>query len=91
MEGKISDKYKVYFFAGGETRDERFNIFTGSFIRLMTKIMKEDLKFIKGTYFRYLIMNVIWALNNAQRPIANQKNKEVFMTAFRHIKRHLYL
>jgi len=85
MEGKIKDKYKVYFFAGGETRDDRFNIFTGSYIRLMTKIMEEDFEFIKGIYFRYPIMNVIWALNNAQRPIANLENEEVFMTAFRQI------
>jgi hypothetical protein len=85
MEGKIKDKYKVCFFAGGETRDDRFNIFTGSYIRLMTKIMEEDFEFIKGIYFRYPIMNVIWALNNAQRPIANLENEEVFMTAFRQI------
>jgi hypothetical protein len=79
------NEYKVWFFAGGETRDDRFNIFTGSFIRLMTEIMKEDFEFIKGIYFKYPMMNVIWALNNAQRPIANLENEKVFMTAFRQI------
>lgn len=83
--GNPKDKYKVWFFAGGETRDNRFNIFTGSYIRLMKKIMEDDFEFIKGIYFRYPMMNVIWALNNAQRPIANLENEKVFMTAFRQI------
>ena len=39
--GNLNGKYKVWFFAGGETRDNRFNIFTGSFIRLMKKIMED--------------------------------------------------
>jgi hypothetical protein len=51
----------------------------------MTKIMDEDFEFIKGIYFRYPMMNIIWALNNAQRPIANLENEKVFMTAFRQI------
>jgi hypothetical protein len=79
------NKYKVWFFAGGETRDDRFNIFTGSYIRLMTKIMDKDFEFIKGIYFRYPMMNIIWALNNAQKPIANLEDEKVFMTAFRQI------
>ena len=79
------DKYKVWFFAGGETRNDKFNIFTGSYIRLMTIIMHEDFEFIKGIYFRYPMMNIIWALNNAQRPIANPENEKIFMTAFRQI------
>lgn len=84
-EGNPKDKYKIWFFAGGETRDDRFNIFTGSYIRLMTQIMGKDFEFIKGIYFKYPMMNVIWALNNAQRPIANLENEKVFMTAFRQI------
>jgi hypothetical protein len=59
----------VWFFAGGETRDDKFNIFTGSFIRLMKKIMDRDFDFIKGIYFRMPMMNVAWALNNSQKPI----------------------
>lgn len=83
--GNTKEKFKVWFFAGGETRDDRFNIFTGSFIRLMNEIMEEDFEFIKGIYFRYPMMNVLWALNNAQRPIADLENEKVFMTAFRQI------
>ena len=83
--GERKVEYKVWFFAGGETRDDKFNIFTGSYIRLMTKIMEEDFEFIKGIYFKSPMMNVIWALNNAQRPIANLENEKVFMTAFRQI------
>jgi hypothetical protein len=30
---EFKNRYMVWFFAGGETRDNRFNIFTGSFIR----------------------------------------------------------
>lgn len=42
----------VWFFAGAETRDNRFNIFTGSFIRLIKQILVEDFEVIKGIYFR---------------------------------------
>jgi len=82
---ETKDKYKVWFFAGGETRDDKFNIFTGSYIRLMTQIMDEDFEFIKGIYFKYPMLNVIWALNNSQKPIANLEDEKVFMTAFRQI------
>ncbi|HEX7492784.1 MAG TPA: hypothetical protein VF346_01080, partial [Bacteroidales bacterium] len=81
----IRDKYKVWFFAGGETRDDRFNIFTGSFIRLMNRILKDDFRFIKGIYYKSPMMNVIWALNNAQKPITKPENKKIFITAFRQI------
>jgi hypothetical protein len=78
-------KYKVWFFAGGETRDDRFNVFTGSFIRLMNKIMRDDFGFIKGIYFKSPMMNVLWALNNAQKPNTKPENENKFMTAFRQI------
>jgi len=29
---KKDTRYKVWFFGGGETRDDKFNVFTGSFI-----------------------------------------------------------
>src|SRR5665811_1125863 len=80
-----SNKYKVWFFAGGETRDDKFNIFTGSYIRLMTKILGNDFEFIRGIYFKYPMMNIIWALNNAQKPIAYNENEKIFMTAFSQI------
>jgi hypothetical protein len=78
-------KYKVWFFAGGETRDNRFNIFTGSFIRLMKNIMEDDFEFIKGIYYNSPMMNVIWALNHAQKPITNPEYEKLFMVAFRQI------
>lgn len=78
-------KYKVWFFGGGETRDNKFNVFTGSYIHLMKKILKDDFEFIKGIYFKYPMMNVLWALNNSQRPIANHDDNKIFMTAFSQI------
>ncbi len=62
-------KYKIWFFAGGETRNEVFNVFTGSFIRLMREICGPYFDYVKGVYFRFPAQNVIWALNNAQKPI----------------------
>lgn len=85
MKDNPNDKYKVWFFAGGETRDDRFNIFTASFIRLMKKILGDDFEFIKGIYYKYPMMNVIWALNNAQKPVTNPEYKKMFMVAFRQI------
>jgi hypothetical protein len=81
---ELKGKYKVWFFAGGETRDDRFNIFTGSFIRLMKQILGEDFDFIRGIYYRTNMMNVIWALNNAQKPI-NHKNQKIPFAAFNQI------
>jgi hypothetical protein len=79
------EKYKVWFFAGGETRDNRFNIFTGSFIRLMKQILEDDFDFIRGIYFRTAMMNVIWALNNAQKPIRLPEKNKITSSAFRQI------
>jgi hypothetical protein len=81
----ISDKYKVMFFAGGETDDNKFNIFTGSFIRLMKQILVDDFDFIRGVYFKLPVMNVIWALNHAQKPLRKPANKKILRTAFRQI------
>lgn len=81
----IKNKYKVWFFAGGETRDDKFNIFTGTFIRLMKQIFEDDFEYIKGIYFKSPMMNVIWALNNAQKPIIDPQNKNIIASAFRQI------
>ena len=78
-------KFKVWFFAGAETRDNRFNIFTGSFIRLMKQILEDDFEFIRGIYFRTAVMNIIWALNNAQKPIRLPENNKITSAAFRQI------
>jgi len=81
----MDTKYKIWFFAGGETRDDSFNVFTGSFIRLMKKILGDDFDFIKGIYFRSTARNVFWALNNAQRPVVNSINKKIFSAALKQI------
>jgi hypothetical protein len=84
-ENKINTKYKVLFFAGGETRDDKFNVFTGSFIRLMKKILEDDFDFIRGIYFKFPVFNVIWALNHAQKPLGSADNKKIISNAFQQI------
>lgn len=78
-------KYKVWFIAGAETRDGRFNTFTGSFITLMKEILKEDFDYIKGVFYSSNIINVIWALNNAQKPIPDPAGNRIVSAAFRQI------
>jgi hypothetical protein len=84
-ERKQLNQYKVWFFAGGETRDDKFNVFTGSYISLMKKILDDDFEFIKGIYYNSPMMNVLWALSNAQKPDAGHDNEKIYMTAFRQI------
>jgi hypothetical protein len=81
----ITKKYKVWFFAGGETKDDKFNIFTGSFIRLMKEIFGEDFDYIRGIFHSTPMMNVIWALNNAQKPASGERRAKKSITAFRQI------
>jgi hypothetical protein len=78
----LKGKTMVWFFAGGETRDNKFNVFTGSFIRLMKEILEDKFDFIKGVYFKTNMMNVAWALNNSQKPIRNPENNRIIETAF---------
>jgi hypothetical protein len=80
-----TENYKVLFFAGGETDDNKFNIFTGSFIRLMKQILEDDFDFIRGIYFRLPMMNVIWALNHAQKPVSKPENGKIFRIALKQI------
>jgi hypothetical protein len=84
-EGDINNRYKILFFAGGETRDDKFNTFTGAFIGLMKKILGTDFDFIKGVYYKYPIMNVYRALNLAQNPVENPENEKFILIAFRQI------
>jgi len=84
-EADTNSKYKILFFAGGETRDDKFNIFTGSFIRIMQKILGNDFDFIRGVFFKTPMMNVIWALNHAQVPVAYPENDKRIQNAFRQI------
>ena len=82
---KQEDKYKVWFFAGAETRDNKFNTFTGSFIKLMKEILGEDFDYIRGVFYNTNIMNVIWALNNAQKPVKEPGSNRITSSSLRQI------
>jgi hypothetical protein len=69
----FAGRYMVWFFAGGESRDDKFNVFTGSFIRFMKQILEDDFDLVKGIYFSMPMLNVAWALNHAQRPVLNPR------------------
>jgi hypothetical protein len=84
-ENPENKKYKVWFFAGGETHEDRFNIFTDSYIRLMKKIMEDDFDFIRGIYHKSPMINVIWALNNAQKPVPAHVEEKILLAAFKQI------
>lgn len=75
-------KAMVWFFAGAETRDDKFNVFTGSFIRLMKDIMGEKFDFVKGVFFKSNMMNVAWALNNSQKPISDSGSNKIIRNSF---------
>jgi hypothetical protein len=74
---QFSGRYMVWFFAGGESRDDKFNIFTGSFITFMKQILGQDFDLVKGIYFNMPVMNVIWALNNSQYPISAPEKSRI--------------
>jgi len=78
-------EFMFWFFAGGETRDDRFNVFTGSFIRLMEEILGHRFSHVKGIYYRHAARNVAWALSNAQYPIARHSADNIPSKALRHI------
>lgn len=59
----------MWFFAGAETRDNKFNVFTGSFIYYMKEIMGNDFSHVKGIYRKTALANLIWALNNSHEPV----------------------
>jgi hypothetical protein len=86
----LNAKIMVWFFAGGETKDNKFNVFTGSFIRLMKQILEKDFDFIKGIYFTTPIQNVAWALNNSQKPIENAGKNRIIDIAFRQLLSYGY-
>jgi len=73
----FAGRYMVWFFAGGESRDDKFNVFTGSFIRFMKQILGEDFELVKGIYFSIPMLNVAWALNNSQFPISDPKKNMI--------------
>jgi hypothetical protein len=77
--------YRVFFFAGGETRDDLFNVFTGSFINFLSKIMDKNFFLVKGIYFKYPMFNVIWGLNNGQKPINDPAKNKITSSALRQL------
>ncbi len=84
-DNNIKDKYMIWFFAGAESQNDKFNVFTGSFIRLMKLILQDDFDLIRGIYSRFPIVNVIWALNNAQRPVNEPSGTKITGSAFNQI------
>ena len=78
----FAGKYMVWFFAGGESRDNKFNVFTGSFISLMKRILRDDFDLVKGIYFDLPARNVAWALNHSQYPIGNPNKYRITEAAF---------
>jgi hypothetical protein len=82
---KEEKDFHAVFFAGGESRDNKFNVFTGNFIRFLSNIMEENFTLIKGIYFRYPMFNVIWTLNNAQKPLKNPEKNKITSAAFKQI------
>lgn len=75
------EECKVWFFPGADNWDTRFNKFTSSFINLMNQIFEDDFQFIKGIYYKSTMLNVIWALNNAQKPVSNPENEKLISEA----------
>jgi hypothetical protein len=69
----FAGRYMVWFFAGGESRDDKFNVFTGSFIRFMKQILGDDFELMKGIYFNMPMLNIAWALSNSQAPFSSTK------------------
>lgn len=81
-DSKTKEKVFVWFFAGAETRDDKFNVFTGSFIRLMKEVMGKEFDFIRGVFYKTNMMNVAWALNHSQKPIFNASQNQIIRNSF---------
>jgi len=76
------EDYKLWFFAGAETTNIKFNVFTSSFIKMMEMIAGEDFRYIKDIFYTMPMMNVIWALNNAQKPLGDPSKNKIIRNAF---------
>jgi hypothetical protein len=81
----FAGRYKVWFFAGGESRDDKFNVFTGSFIRFMKQVLGDDFDLVKGIYFSMPMLNVTWALNNSQAPVSNPRGNRITEVAMQQL------
>ena len=82
---QFAGRYMVWFFAGGESRDDKFNVFTGSFIRFMKQILGDDFDLVKGIYFSIPMLNVAWALNNSQSPVADPRKNRITEVAMQQL------
>ncbi|HKK42789.1 MAG TPA: hypothetical protein VJ963_10305 [Bacteroidales bacterium] len=78
----MKEDNKIWFFAGAETTNSKFNPFTSSFIRMMGIIAGDDFSYIRDIYFRSPMVNVIWALNHAQKPLDNPPGNKIVKSAF---------
>jgi hypothetical protein len=78
-------RFKVWFFAGGEAGDEKYNAYTSSYMRLMDSILGKDFEFVKGIHYKSPFMNVSWALNNAQRPIKDPLKNRFMVNALKQL------
>lgn len=76
---------KLWFFAGAETTNTKFNVFTSSFIKMMGMIAGEDFRYIRDIYYRMPMMNVIWALNNAQKPYGDPSKHKIIRNVFNQV------
>lgn len=85
LSDDLRGRYKVWFFAGGESGNNKFNVFTGSFIRLMRQILENDFELVKGIYYRLPVSNVVWALNHSQKPVTNPQGSRIIEAAFQQI------
>lgn len=85
ITAKHKEECKVWFFPGADNWDTNLNKFTGSFIRLMKQIFEEDFQFINGIYYKSTMLNVIWALNNAQKPISDPEDQKITSEALNQI------
>jgi hypothetical protein len=84
------EKIKVWFFAGAETRDDKFNVFTGSFIRLMREIFGNEFGLITGVFYSTNMRNVAWALNNSQKPFSFPDGNKFVSNAVKQIVKNGY-
>jgi hypothetical protein len=60
--------HRFFFFAGGDHREGEGNVFTANFIHYLSDILGARFSLIKGIYHSGTLLNVIWALNHAQKP-----------------------
>jgi hypothetical protein len=80
-----AERYMVWFFAGSDNSEDKFNIFTGSYLKLMKQILGDNFDLVRGIYFKSPMLNTIWALNNAQRPFEKPGYDRITTTAFNQI------